>query len=309
MTITFLNLGEKLGLFAKAANGDGAAAAKLIQEANMAPISYMLAKDTAKGSHELFNAVRSGNTAQYINTAKAGAFAQLTSGASNATCYRAFPSTTVQKFLPGFIKSMDRSLLETGVGRGILAKLGGSAAITRTATGATARVTGGAAAQVGGKALARIPIIGIVISSLFEIPDIVDAFKNGDGMTQLGRSTVNVAATTIGAAIGGALGSLIPIPGLGTVLGSAVGGWLGNKVGKFFGNLLFGKSIKDKMRDGDYGKQIMKSYSNINFGNIGTGYSIYGDKLSGYKASGSQNVNANTTLAYVNEGLARFGNV
>jgi hypothetical protein len=324
MTITFLNLGEKMGLFGQAFKGDGMAAAKVAQEANMAPISYMLAKDSVSGAGQIWNAYQQGGVQGLHNLGQSSMAATkgILNGtvAKGATCYRFFPSQAVQSHLPGFVKAMDKSLLETGVGRGILSKLGGSAAVTTGAKGASASISGGAAAQIGGRAMARIPVLGIVVSSLFEIPNIVDAFKNGDGMQQLGRSATTVACTTIGTAIGGAIGSLIPIPGLGTVIGGAIGGWLGNKVGKFLGNAIFGKSIKDKMKDGDYARNIMQSYNNLNFGNIGSGQSLYGGNIqtgnygnygnSGNYANAGANsagVNVDETLAYVNEGLARLG--
>jgi hypothetical protein len=313
MTITFLNFGDKLGLLGQAAKGDGWAAAKVAQEANMAPISIMYAKQTVGDASNYWNAFKSGNLAGHTKNVYASGMQSLFSGTSTATCYRAFPSATVQRFLPGVVKSLDKSLLETGVGRGVLSRLGGSATFAKTATGASATISGGAAAQVGGKAMARIPVLGILISAAFEIPDIIDAFKNGDGMQQLGRSACKVAGATAGAAIGGALGSFLgPI---GTLVGSAVGGWLGHKVGGFIGNALFGKSIKDKMHDGDYARNIMQSYNNLNFNNIGSGQSVYGGQVGNYgNATGNYGmgggpVDVNATLAYVNEGLARLGGI
>lgn len=307
MTITFLNFGDKLNMFGQALKGNGEAQAKALMELNMAPISYQLAKESVQGGQQLYQGVSSQGM-NYFNGVRAGTLANLTASSTSATCYRFFPSQAVQKVLPNCVKALDVSLLETGVGQGILSKLGGSASFS-TANGLTkATITGSTAAQVGGKAMARIPVLGILIATAFEIPDIIDAFKNGDGPQQLGRSAMNVACTTIGTAIGGALGTLIPIPGLGTVIGGFIGGMIGSAVGKFLGNAIFGKSKKDQMRDGTQTKQILNTYKNLNFNNVGSGQSVYGGNVGGnYNYAGGGDVDVDKTLAYVYQGMASQG--
>jgi hypothetical protein len=277
----------------------------IAQEANMAPISIMYAKETKQGLTQVWQ--NRNNMQSFLRDVQAGTFKNLANASTSATCFRFFPSATVQKFLPSAVKALDVSLLETGFGKGLVSKLGGSATFAKTATGATANITGSTAARVAGKSLARIPLLSVIVGAAFEVPDIIDAFKHspGEGMKQLGRSAIKVGCTTAGAAIGAALGSLIPIPGLGTLLGGAIGGWLGSKLGGVLANGIFGKSVKDKMADGDYTKQIMQSYSNLNFGNIGSGRSIY----DGFGNNNANNggVNVDATLAYVNNGLKSLG--
>lgn len=303
MTITFFNFGEKTQ---KILGGDTWTIAK---EANDAKITAMVAKDSLTGVEQLYQGF-SANGSQYIDALKSGTAANLASSSTSATAYRFFPSQTVQNMLPSALKSLDKSLLETGFGQGIVEKLGGSTTFASAGGNTTASITGSTAAQVGGKAMAKIPIIGIIVSSLFEIPDIMDAFKNGDGGQQVGRSALKVAGTTLGTAIGGALGTLIPIPGLGTLIGAVVGGWLGGLAGEFLGNAIFGKSIKDQTMDGTKTKEIINSYKNLNFNNVGKSTNVGGATYTGnynYDGGGSNNVDVQKTLDYVNEGMAQYG--
>ena len=99
---------------------------------------------------------------------------------------------------------------------------------------------------------------------------VVPAFKNGgfgEGMKQLGKSTVKVGASTagfvlgatagksIGATIGGAIGSAVPV--IGTAIGAFVGGLVGDIVGGVIGsaitnkvtNKIMGKDYTDKVTD------------------------------------------------------------
>ncbi len=96
--------------------------------------------------------------------------------------------------------------------------------------------------------------LGIALSVLFEIPEIVKAFKNGDGMKQVGRSTISVAGFSAGAAAGAAIGSVIPVAGtaVGALVGGLcgiVGGMIGGSISNKIGNALFGKSIADKKQE------------------------------------------------------------
>ncbi|HEM6591332.1 hypothetical protein ODU26_10665 [Streptococcus suis] len=69
-------------------------------------------------------------------------------------------------------------------------------------------------------------------------------------------------ATAIGAAAGGFLGTLIPIPGVGTAIGFATGMIIGNLIDNLDIDLLGGRSISEATKDaltdlfgGDNGKE------------------------------------------------------
>ena len=84
----------------------------------------------------------------------------------------------------------------------------------------------GKVARVGGPA-------GALLAG---IPDGIDAYKNfkagntAEGWKATGRAAVKVGFTAAGAA----LGSLIPVPGVGTVAGAVAGGFVGDMVAKLF---------------------------------------------------------------------------
>lgn len=93
--------------------------------------------------------------------------------------------------------------------------------------------------------------IAIGLSVLFELPSIFQAFKNGDGGQQIGRSVLNIGGCAAGAAAGAAIGSIIPVAGtaVGAVVGflaGALGGMAGSFVAQKAGNALFGESIEDQ---------------------------------------------------------------
>jgi len=102
----------------------------------------------------------------------------------------------------------------------------------------------------------KIPIVGTLMMGAFEVPDLIDGFKNGDGLQQVGRSSIKVATltgtATAGSALGGAIGTVL-FPGVGTViggiLGGIAGGFIGDSIGGFIGNTLFGKSIKEQKEE------------------------------------------------------------
>lgn len=96
--------------------------------------------------------------------------------------------------------------------------------------------------------------IGIALTALFELPTLIQAFKNGDGAQQVGRSSFNIAGGAAGAALGAAIGSVIPVAG--TAIGGAIGllaGIIGSIAGYSLadkaGTALFGKSIEAKKEE------------------------------------------------------------
>ena len=97
------------------------------------------------------------------------------------------------------------------------------------------------------KGFADIPVIGAVITAAFEVPKIITAFKNGDGLAQIGRSTLSVGGQLGGMSIGATIGQiLIPIPIVGGLIGGIVGTIAGDWIAKKVGNGLIGESIEDK---------------------------------------------------------------
>ena len=79
-----------------------------------------------------------------------------------------------------------------------------------------------------------IPVVGAALSVLCEVPNIIEGFKEGRGAAQIMKSGAAASGVTIGSIVGGAVGTLIPIPGMtfvGGAIGAMVGGWFGDKVG------------------------------------------------------------------------------
>ena len=75
------------------------------------------------------------------------------------------------------------------------------------------------------KGLAKVPVIGTLITAAIEVPSIVNAFKNGDGLAQIGRSALAVTGSVVGMALGSFLGPV------GTIAGAVVGDMIGRKLG------------------------------------------------------------------------------
>ena len=290
MTITVFNFGDKIK---KILRGD---APTIFNEVNSAKWTSMYAKQTMDLATDVNKQVGEQGLSDTLKSMSKDAnrnFATgLTSGRASA-CYRFFNFPGAEKIVPNSVKALDVSLLETGIGKGIVSKLGGSTVIQAAqSSGAptTANISGTTISKLAGKSMARIPILAIIFSSLLEIPNIKDGFQNGEGMQQLGRSAITVAGTTIGTAIGGALLSPI-LPPLGSIVGGMIGGWLGAKLGKALGNSIFGKSKKDKMLDGDYAREILQSYNNYNIDSTVTAGNT--DKL----LADSQQLSGDTTLS------------
>ena len=80
--------------------------------------------------------------------------------------------------------------------------------------------------------LKKIPIIGFLIDFLVNY----FIFKE-----PIGKSVFIAASAGLGTLIGGALGTLIPIPGAGTWIGSAVGGIGGEFAGRALYDVIFGE--------------------------------------------------------------------
>lgn len=74
------------------------------------------------------------------------------------------------------------------------------------------------------KPLTKMPMLGTIITCLFEVPDIVDSFKQNpeEGWKQVGRSATKVSC----ALLGSFAASFIPVPGM-SIVGFIAGEWLG----------------------------------------------------------------------------------
>ena len=114
-----------------------------------------------------------------------------------------------------------------------------------------------------GKALKRIPIIGPLIEALFTAGDIKgfkDEYAQGaitldELQFKIGNRIVKAIGAVAGAAVGGALGTLIPVPGLGTALGAVGGGELGRWLAGLFVEKLASPDLIKKLGSFFQGEQ------------------------------------------------------
>jgi len=100
------------------------------------------------------------------------------------------------------------------------------------------------------KALTSVPGIGAAIEIALGSLDISSIKKNPD-MTpdekkhEIGKRIGSILGGAIGTIGGGVLGSLLPIPGIGTIAGSMGGGWLGGTLGELLAETVGPKGIYD----------------------------------------------------------------
>ena len=97
----------------------------------------------------------------------------------------------------------------------------------------------------GGRMLGRFggPALGVGLG----VMDSAQALGNDQlGRKQKSKAVGGAAGGTIGAIAGGALGTLIPIPGMGTTLGAMAGGFIGDKLGTLVGGM-FGRDDSPKV--------------------------------------------------------------
>lgn len=100
------------------------------------------------------------------------------------------------------------------------------------------------------KSIVSLPGIGAVISGLMGALDIASIKKNpelspDEKKEQIGRTLVGTVGEALGSIGGGALGSLIPIPGIGTLVGTLGGAWVGGKIAELLADQLGGKAFYD----------------------------------------------------------------
>lgn len=100
------------------------------------------------------------------------------------------------------------------------------------------------------KGITSIPGIGGIMSSIMGAVDIASIKSNPDlspeeKKEQIGRAIVGTLGEAIGSIGGGALGTFIPVPGIGTLVGTLGGSWVGGKLAEVLADQLGGKGIYD----------------------------------------------------------------
>jgi hypothetical protein len=100
------------------------------------------------------------------------------------------------------------------------------------------------------KGIASIPGLGAIISGIMGAVDIASIKSNPDlspdeKKDQIGRTIVGTLGEALGSVGGGALGTFIPIPGIGTLVGSLGGAWVGGKIAELLADQIGGKGIYD----------------------------------------------------------------
>jgi len=78
-----------------------------------------------------------------------------------------------------------------------------------------------------------VPILGAVIESAMQIPDVIEGFKEGRGLAQLAKSATMVGGSTLGAlALAAMATNPLGLAGMGlAVVGGIAGTWVADKVG------------------------------------------------------------------------------
>lgn len=100
------------------------------------------------------------------------------------------------------------------------------------------------------KGITSIPGLGAIISGVMGAVDISSIKSNPDlsvdeKKEQIGRSIVGTLGQALGTIGGGALGTFIPVPGIGTLVGTLGGSWVGGKLAEVLADQLGGKGIYD----------------------------------------------------------------
>lgn len=117
--------------------------------------------------------------------------------------------------------------LASKVGRSKVGKIAGAIKSGGSTAMSAALSTGGSAIK---SVASKAGVIGSVASAGIGAYNYLSADDSAERKEAVGEGI----GGTIGSLAGGALGTLIPIPGVGTAVGAAVGGWLGSKIGSWF---------------------------------------------------------------------------
>ena len=105
----------------------------------------------------------------------------------------------------------------------------------------------------------KIPFIGAAIEGIFASSDISSMIGSGEKGAKLnqmvGKRTAEALGSIGGAGLGGFLGSFIPVPGIGTILGAmagdALGRWVGGALADAVGAEGLGKAVLSLFGSGD----------------------------------------------------------
>ena len=100
------------------------------------------------------------------------------------------------------------------------------------------------------KSIATLPGLGALLTTAVAALDIASIKRNPDlspdeKKDQIGKTLIGALGQALGMAGGGALGTLIPFPGIGTMIGMAGGGFVGEKLAELLGDQIGGKGIYD----------------------------------------------------------------
>jgi hypothetical protein len=100
------------------------------------------------------------------------------------------------------------------------------------------------------KSIVSFPGLGAVISTVMGAVDIASIKSDpelsvDEKKEKIGRSIVGTLGQALGTIGGGALGTLIPVPGIGTLVGTLGGGWVGGKLAEMLADQIGGKGIYD----------------------------------------------------------------
>jgi hypothetical protein len=100
------------------------------------------------------------------------------------------------------------------------------------------------------KSIVSLPGLGAIISTVMGAIDIASIKSDpelsvDEKKEKIGRSIVGTLGQALGTVGGGALGTLIPVPGIGTLVGSLGGGWVGGKLAEVLADQIGGKGIYD----------------------------------------------------------------
>lgn len=117
-------------------------------------------------------------------------------------------------------------------GKGKLGAIASAVKNSKVVTGGTSAMS--AALSTGGSALKSVASKAGVIGSVASAGIGAYNYLSADDSAERKEAVGEGIGGTIGSIAGGALGTLIPIPGVGTAVGAAVGGWLGSKIGSWF---------------------------------------------------------------------------
>lgn len=117
-------------------------------------------------------------------------------------------------------------------GKGKLGAIASAVKNSKVVAGGTSAMS--AALSTGGSALKSVASKAGVIGSVASAGIGAYNYLSADDSAERKEAVGEGIGGTAGSLIGGALGTLIPIPGVGTAVGAAVGGWLGSKIGSWF---------------------------------------------------------------------------